>query len=131
MPQRSPFLPLFSAKFSYNMKEEQNGQFSYYLYLYFLILVLPLLSLWAALFLNNKSKHAKRESSLENAMFWIFITIAGIGFVLWLVVFAFILLIWCHYGPAPHSDCSPRRFLIHPDKKGVLGFTPAPYRLLP
>ena len=65
-----------------------------------LVLVLPLLSLWAALFFNNKSKHAKRESSFENAMFWIFTTIAGIGFVLWLVVFAFILLIWTHYGPA-------------------------------
>ena len=63
-----------------------------------LVLVLPLLSLWAALFLNNKSKHAKRESSLENAMFWIFITIAGIGFVLWLVVFLFISFILENYG---------------------------------
>jgi hypothetical protein len=33
-------------------------------------------------------------------MFWIFITIAGIGFFLLLVVFAFIFLIWSHYGPA-------------------------------
>ena len=62
-----------------------------------LVLVLPLLSLGAALFFNNKLKHAKRESSFVNAMLWIFGTIAGIGFVLWLLFFAFIFLIWTHY----------------------------------